>query len=210
MLRTLLIGLLVVLALGRTGFDASAGPFGVNNMKCLHRNGYSFAIFRAYQQIGRVDPNVVANMRAAFAGGIKDVGAYIYPCVRCGNPAQQVIRTASALRGLPYNTIWLDVERQGWNLRNRAGNRQFLAAMFNEAPKHGKAVGIYTSSAEWSQIVGNDWTAGARFQLWWPRWDGRPNLNNFGPFAGWRRCVIKQYLANKVVCGVGIDVNFKH
>jgi len=33
-------------------------------------------------------------------------------------------------------------------LRNKGYNRNFLAAMLDEATKHGKSSGIYTSSAE--------------------------------------------------------------
>jgi len=201
--------LLLTLCVAKLGFDASSGPFSVTTMQCMKNTGYSFAIFRGYQQIGRVDPNVVNNIKAALAGGISDVGAYVYPCVKCGNPSNQIIQMANALKELNYNTIWIDVERQGWDLNDKAGNRKFLTEMFNEAPRHGKAVGVYTSSAEWSQIVGNDWTVGAKFPLWWPRWDNKDTLDNFVPFAGWNSCMMKQYFANTNVCGIMIDGNFK-
>eukprot|EP00826_Nyctotherus_ovalis_P049775 TRINITY_DN6038_c0_g1_i1.p1 TRINITY_DN6038_c0_g1~~TRINITY_DN6038_c0_g1_i1.p1 ORF type:complete len:212 (+),score=53.18 TRINITY_DN6038_c0_g1_i1:339-974(+) len=200
----------LVLATGisaKYGFDASAGPFSVESMKCMKDNNYVFVIFRAHQQLGRVDPNAIANVKAALAGGL-DVDVYIYPCPRCRDPKQQVIRTVQALKGLNYKTIWLDVERQGWNLRIKEENRKFLKEMFMEATKHGKKVGIYTSSAEWSQIVGNDWTEGAKFPLWWARWDAKPTLKNFQPFAGWRRCIMKQYDHNKNLCGVNFDQNY--
>jgi len=206
----LLIGFILVLTVtAKFGFDASAGPFTADSMKCMKENNYVYAIFRAHQQIGRVDPNAVANVKAALAGGIDDVDVYIYPCVKCNDPKEQVIRTVNALKGLNYRRIWLDIERQGWNLDTKEANRRFVSDMFEEAPKHGKVVGVYTSSAEWSQIVGNDWTAGAKFPLWWPRWDAKPTLDNFQPFAGWNACVMKQYDHNKNLCGVNFDPNYK-
>eukprot|EP00826_Nyctotherus_ovalis_P050620 TRINITY_DN622_c0_g1_i10.p1 TRINITY_DN622_c0_g1~~TRINITY_DN622_c0_g1_i10.p1 ORF type:complete len:211 (+),score=31.49 TRINITY_DN622_c0_g1_i10:239-871(+) len=210
MLKLLFLTLTLSLVFARLGFDASAGPFNANHMSCMRRSGFTFAIFRGYCSYGAVDRNIRANIAAAHAGGIGDVGVYIFPCPRCGNPRNQVIATVNALRGLAYNTIWIDVERYAWNLNNKGYNRNFLAQMFDEATKHGKSTGIYTSSAEWSQIVGNDWTAGARFWLWWARWDGIGTLNNFQPFAGWRSCFIKQYLANRMICGVGYDANAKN
>ena len=191
----------------RIGFDASAGPYNSNSMACLKNNGFSFAIFRAYRSYGIVDPNAKANIRGAHAGGINDVDVYIFPCFKCGNPEQQIIAMVNGLSGEKYNWIWIDVEAFEWG--GRDANRQFLQRMFNEAPKHGKSVGVYTNSNGWNNIVGNDWTAGSRFPLWWAYWDDNPSFANFRPFAGWRAPMIKQYQADKTICNVGLDKNFK-
>jgi hypothetical protein len=51
---------------------------------------YEFAIVRVYQQIGQVDPNGAQTIKNARDAGIPYVDGYIFPCLRCGNPAQQV------------------------------------------------------------------------------------------------------------------------
>ncbi len=53
-------------------------------------NGYDFAIVRVYREIGQVDANGAQTIKNAWNAGIAHVDGYIYPCLRCGNPAQQV------------------------------------------------------------------------------------------------------------------------
>lgn len=55
-------------------------------------NGYQFAIVRVYREIGQVDSNGAQTIINARNAGIAYVDGYIYPCVGCGNPAQQVFR----------------------------------------------------------------------------------------------------------------------
>lgn len=209
-MKIVFIALTIAFVSAKFGFDASAGPFNVASMTCMKNNGFTFAIFRGYRSYGVVDPNVRTNVINANAGGIRDVDIYIYPCSKCGNPRSQVIATVKALAGAAYNRIWIDVERYGWDLNKKSFNRQFLAEMFDEATKHGKKSGIYTSSAEWGPIVGNDWTVGSKYSLWWARWDNKATLSNFQPFAGWRSCFMKQFESDRTACGVSYDRNFKN
>jgi hypothetical protein len=54
-------------------------------------NGYQFAVARVYEEVGHVDPNGAQTIKNAHAAGIQYVDGYIFPCLRCGNPAQQVL-----------------------------------------------------------------------------------------------------------------------
>jgi hypothetical protein len=56
-------------------------------------NGYSFAVVRVYQEVGHVDPNGAQTIKNAHAAGIEYVDGYIFPCLRCGNPAEQVLHS---------------------------------------------------------------------------------------------------------------------
>ena len=206
-MRFLFLSLSIAIVSGLLGIDASAGPFSPDSFACLKKQNLTYAIFRAYRSTGIVDPAVVANIKNAHAGGINDVDVYIFPCFKCGKPKMQIINTVNALKGQNYNRIWIDVERREWG--SKADNRKFLTEIFEEAPKHGKPVGIYTSESEWSVIVGNDWTAGSKFPLWWPRWNNNPTLDDFKPFAGWTKIVMKQYIDNKTTCKINYDMNFK-
>ena len=207
MIKVFFVFFAAALVSASIGFDASSGPFKTNSMSCLKNNGYSFAIFRGYRSYGVVDPNAVKNINAAHAGGINDVGAYIFPCVKCGNPAKQIVDMVNGLKGASYSWIWIDIEQLNWS-SNKATNRKFVQGMMDEAPKHGKSVGIYTNSNGWNTIVGNDWTNGSKFPLWWAYWD-RKAIMNFKPFAGWKTAKIKQFDNDKTICDVGLDKNFK-
>jgi hypothetical protein len=54
-------------------------------------NGYDFAVARVYEEIGQLDPNGAQTIKNAWTGGKAHVDGYIYPCVRCGNTATQVL-----------------------------------------------------------------------------------------------------------------------
>jgi len=207
MVKFLVLVLTIALTGAKLGGDIADSEKTVDDFKCL-KDHISFLIFRAYRSIGSVDPTAVPNIKNAKAAGYDDIGAYIFPCFKCGDPKGQVIATVTALKTVPYNELWIDVERHQWGTKE--ANRAFLSAMFDEAPKHGKPVGIYTSSAEWSVVVGNDWTAGAKFKLWWARWDNKQTLDNFQPFAGWTSCYIKQYSDEVRKCNIEYDCNYKN
>jgi hypothetical protein len=46
--------------------------------------------------------------------------------------------------------------------------------------------------------------------VWYAHYDGVANFNDWSSvyFGGWSKPSIKQYLGDKVLCGVGIDYNF--
>lgn len=206
MFKFFVLALTIVFASAKLGGDIADSVKTVANFRCLKQH-LSFLIFRAYRSLGSVDPTAIPNIQHAYAAGFRDIDIYIFPCFKCGNPRGQVRTTVNALKGQPYHWIWLDVERHRWG--SKEANRRFLAEMFDEAPKHGKPVGIYTSSAEWSRVVGNDWSAGAKFKLWWPRWNKKQTLRDFQPFAGWRSCYIKQYFNERKACNIEFDCNYK-
>jgi hypothetical protein len=57
-------------------------------------NDYHFAVVRVYEEVGRIDPNGAQTIKNAWAGGMAHVDGYIFPCLRCGNPAQQVFSSS--------------------------------------------------------------------------------------------------------------------
>ena len=207
MIKVFFVFFAMTLVSASIGFDTSAGPFTANNISCLKTNGYTFAIFRGFRSYGVIDPNAVKNINAAHAGGIDDVGVYMTPCVECGNFREQVIDMVNGLKNANYNSIWLVIDPLMWGL-NKATNRIYVQELMNEASKHGKSVGFYANLNSWGAVVGNDWTNGSKYFLWWDRWDKNP-IMNFEPFAGWKTAKIKQYDGNRIVCGVKVNNNFK-
>ena len=45
------------------------------------------AVVRLFTSVGKLDPNGVATIKNAIKAGIPYVNSYIFPCVKCGNPA---------------------------------------------------------------------------------------------------------------------------
>ena len=89
MLSFLLVLSYLAVSMATYGVDVSARTYE-SSWSCLKSNGYSFACIRVYRSSGQVDSNGPANINDAWAGGMKYVDGYIFPCYSCGNPAKQV------------------------------------------------------------------------------------------------------------------------
>ena len=106
-----------------------------------------FAIVRAYQSGGHVDPNAKATIQAALDAGVSHVDAYLFPDVH-GDPAAQVRDTHSALSGVRYGMIWYDIERLSWS-SSQATNQDFIKKLVDEGKSLGVHAGIYTNYYNW-------------------------------------------------------------
>eukprot|EP01129_Flabellula_baltica_P017318 TRINITY_DN9566_c0_g1_i1.p1 TRINITY_DN9566_c0_g1~~TRINITY_DN9566_c0_g1_i1.p1 ORF type:complete len:220 (-),score=52.09 TRINITY_DN9566_c0_g1_i1:17-655(-) len=207
-LLAVLLTVLLLVQLGESTYGVDVSQLvSQSQFECLRGRGFNFAIPRGYQSGGRVDPNVVANIRNAKAAGMAHVDVYLFPCVKCGNPEGQVRALMDHIRGEPYGMVWLDVERYAWT-SSLTTNRNFITAMANEVIRNGKAVGIYTNYYNWQEIVGLGWTGVSQHPLWYAHYDGVPNYNDFRSFGGWSKPSIKQYVGDASECGVGIDKNW--
>ncbi|KAK6009832.1 hypothetical protein OSTOST_25210, partial [Ostertagia ostertagi] len=77
-------------------------------------------------------------------------------------------------------------------LASYTANVNFLNAILSRANQYGVAVGIYTSSYDWSQITGNALINNLNLALWyWNVYGGGPlnetpaNFTDFRAFARW-------------------------
>jgi len=174
---------------------------------CIHGKGYEFAIIRGYQSGGRVDPNVVSNIRNARSAGFKYVDVYLFPCVPCNNPSTQAQDLVNAIRGHNYGTVWVDIENYRWS-SNKDSNQRFITEMVNELKRLGQTVGIYSSYYNWEEITGISWTGVSDLPLWYAHYDYSPSFSDFRSFGGWSKPAIKQYEGNQRVCGAGVDLNY--
>jgi len=170
-------------------------------------NGYSFAVARVYMEVGEVDPNGAQTIINARAGGMSYVDGYIYPCLDCGNPAQQVIDTVNYLQqsGANYGMLWFDIEGSWADDVNT--NINFIQGLIDQANAMGVHWGIYTSYSQWGPITGNTDRFGAP-PLWYAHYDGDPSFGDFSPFGGWSKPSIKQYDGDVDFCGASLDKNF--
>ena len=78
---------------------------------------------------------------------------------------------------------------------------------------HGKVVGIYSSSYEWSQVFFGDTGACSQpaqnnTQLWYAHFDNTQSFSDFTSFGGWNSPVMKQYADSCPYCGVSADMDW--
>lgn len=104
--------------------------------------------------------------------------------------------------------IWLDIEGAGYWHADKNRNREFFNGLIRGIKSAGVKVGVYSSTYQWGSIMGNDFTAGSPYPLWYAHYDNTPNFNDFRPFGGWTKPAIKQYAGDHTLCGVGVDKNF--
>lgn len=180
--------------------------FSVKDIQCLVSQGFSYAIPRGYCSYGGVDDNVVQNIKNAWAGGMKNVDVYLFPCVPCGNPKTQATDLVNALKGLTYGTVWVDIENYKWT-SSYSTNKQFALDMVNQLKALGKNVGIYTNENNWSDIMGS-WTELSAYPVWYAHYDNSPSFSDFRPFGGWSKPGVKQYNGDVYSCGLSLDKNF--
>ncbi len=204
--KILALALVCAVVLATKGVDYSTRI--ANSIGCLVSSGYTFAVPRGYCSYGGVDSNVVANIKSAWAGGMKNVDVYSFPCVTCSKSAKtQVDELVNALAGSTYGMIWLDVENYKWH-SDKAANRKFIEDSIAAIRARGKTPGIYTSYYNWESIVGLSYEGMKNLPLWYAHYDHNPSFSDFKPFGGWRKPAIKQYDGDKTVCTAGVDLNF--
>jgi hypothetical protein len=137
------LGALACPAAATVGVDVS-DALSEKDFKCLEEPGghgpVKFVSVRAYESLGRVDPNAVGTIKAALAAGIKHVDAYLFPDVK-GNAASQVAATHEALAGSGYGMLWYDIERLEWS-SNLDTNRAFVKELVDAGKQHGIHAGI--------------------------------------------------------------------
>jgi len=206
----LLISLIFTVIYAKLGLDLPTPDLLTpDSAKCLLQNHYESLFIRCYRSYGKVDPNVLTNIKIARAAGYKDIDVYIFPCVPCGNPRQQVIDALKNLEGIDVGMVWLDVEEYAWT-KNKTYNQEFVLAQLDQVTKGGRKVGVYTNWHEWDVTVGREWDGASAHPLWFAYWDHDPSFNNFRQFGGWKKPDAKQYESEGKVCGLtGLDLDFK-
>lgn len=114
----------------------------------------------------------------------------------------------------PVRRLWLDAERpaDGRSPAEMVGLIQAAADACGAV-----ACGIYTGKGWWLASTDNS-TAFSHLPLWYPRWDGQADFEEWynpvawyeGPFGGWEDPSGKQYAASQTasgLCGVNVDYN---
>eukprot|EP00050_Salpingoeca_kvevrii_P010128 m.6746 g.6746 ORF g.6746 m.6746 type:complete len:310 (+) comp2649_c0_seq2:251-1180(+) len=197
------------------GVDVSSAVY-VDPWKCLKSNGYSFAIIRCYESIGKPDSNCPHTIYNAWNGGMEHVDVYMFPDPGRGDPAGQVNEMLNYLaqfnihpnRAPPatYGMVWLDIEGPQYWSSSHTNNQNFFNGLVNALKSAGQHFGVYSSKSQWEPIFGS-FTGGSSFPLWYAHYDGNPSFSDFEPFGGWTKPAMKQFRGDASICGVGVDEN---
>jgi len=104
--------------------------------------------------------------------------------------------------------LWLDIEGTQYWSSSSSNNINFLQGMVDEGNARGVSMGIYTSSSQWSPIMGGT-TKFSNLPLWYAHWDYTysPCTSDFQPFGGWSKPAMKQYAGDQSFCSAGYDKN---
>jgi len=89
----------------------------------------------------------------------------------------------SIMRNFKLGYLWIDVEESELNVRQSI-------AQLTQHPEF--QLGIYTSAYMWQRWM-NSTTDFCHLPLWYARYDYSPDMEDFTPFAGWTKPVMKQY-----------------
>ncbi len=79
--------------------------------------------------------------------------------------------------------------------------------MVDEAKARGISVGIYSSSSQWSPIMGGT-SQFKSLPLWYAHWDAKLTMSDFSSFGGWTKPAMKQYAGDQSFCSAGWDKNY--
>ena len=107
--------------------------------------------------------------------------AYIWPCNK--DLSTYLTDVASVMHDYQLGYLWIDVEESEVNVRQSI-------AQLTRHPEF--QLGIYTSAYMWQRWM-NSTTEYSYLPLWYARYDYRPDMEDFTPFAGWIKPVMKQY-----------------
>jgi len=208
------------------GVDVSS-PCSATGWACLKSAGYSYAVIRIFQETNKVDPNGVNSVKAAAAAGFQ-TDVYMFPSgTSSGTGKQQAQAVLGAIKGIPVGRVWIDVEgappAHSWSSSTSANSKLFTD-IASTLTAGGAKVGVYTQGWQWAAIMGNSFTGGKQFPVWYAEYgqqkstsgaDGTcqftgaaQSLASFKPFGGWTQAYAKQYNGNCNKCGCSIDVNF--
>ena len=196
----LLLMLIVVRGDGVAGVDVHVKT-ELEAFQCLKEDSYhwNFAIVRGLQDIGAVDPYACDNMKKAHQVGMASVDVYLVPCVRCGNPEEQVNLLVDALTPCGFGKVWLKLEYGQWGI-DLAANRLFVERLVKQVQSRGLQPGIFTSYVWWRTILGLDYAGLYQLPLWWIHYDEEMNFRQYQPFGGWKVPTIKEFNGDQYYC----------
>ena len=204
--------LFIATTLASYGVDL-ANAVSVDTLVCLCELGFAnFFIFRSWQSLGRFDPNAHQNYLNAKETGwsTKNLYAYFYPCVSCGDPAGQVKTFWSNIQSnnMELGRVFFDIEGS-WS--DSSSNKAFFESLISQQRSLGFSAGIYSSYYQWESIFGLSYKFqyASEYPLWYAHYDWVENFSDFDAFGGWTTPYMKQYAGEAITCNFDVDYNYR-
>jgi len=189
--------------------DINAGLVNVSTWECIAEGGVEFASIQAWD-CNDFNENLIANVKNALAGGITVVDIYLFISSQCNYDSASIIaQVQQAFPGQqPKRTFWFDIEQCTGCWTDISDNMAYMTTATQEATSLGIEWGIFSSSTEWSQVMGNqDWKTGG--YLWYTDLDGQENYNDGGySFGGFTSASRKQYAGNVNLCNINVNLDW--
>ena len=178
---------------------------------CFKEHGWSFVIVRSYKSYGAIDTNAPKTLAAAKAAGITYRDVYHFPCMGKISAAQQIADNHRQVAG-QYGMMWIDVETNPSSGCGFSGNPEencnFIRGLLQAGSSLGIKMGVYASKWMWNSIAGSGCTAGSRYPLWYPHYDGSRSFSDWSAFGGWTKPSIKQYAETVPYCDTSADADW--
>jgi len=197
----------------RLGVDVSS-LFPQSSWECLTKKGYEFAIVRCYCSTNQPDSHCAETVKRAWAGGMKHVDLYMFPCPKCGNHVDQVKRLDKHIRdnNITYGQIWIDIEGIGtyW-YDDKMQNRKIFNTLMTAATETfgTRFAGCYVSHRSWLGIFGEDYKDWGNLKVWYALWDHKPGKGNWQPYGSFKGPTIHQYEGDyKGMCNMDVDLDW--
>jgi len=209
----LLLLIAVIAVEARVGVDVSS-LFPQSSWDCITGKGYEFAIIRCYRSSNTVDPNCAESVRRAWAGGMKHVDLYMFPCPKCGDIVDQVKRLDDHIRqnNITYGQIWIDIEGIGtyWGTDKEENRKIFNTLCTAATDTFGtRFAGLYVSHRSWLGIFGEDYKEWGNLKVWYALWDHVPGKGNWQPYGAFTGPTIHQYWGdNRDMCNMDVDLDY--
>jgi len=181
---------------------------------CLKGQGYKYAVVRAWRSSGTWDPQCKQNIANAIAAGMDPVDVYMFPRPKGASGVSQATSLWNNLKSTQFSgTVWFDVEQESPYWSTQSANQKFFNDVVTTLQGLGANVGIYTSKSQWTEIMGSSFSGGSKLPLWYSHYDNVASFSDFsqsaiGPYGGWSRPRIKQYMGDKSACSCNTDFNW--
>ena len=188
----------------------------LSSAQCLHTNGWTTVIARAWHSSGTVDTAACTSLNNAKSAGILNRDVYMFPCPTCSSSAStQLNSMVTYLKNncaAAWSTmIWLDIEGSQYWTGSYANNKTFYQNLVNACNSRTDVrCGIYSSYYQWESLFGTatGYCYDQSKQLWYAHYDGVRSFSDFVSFGCWTSPWAKQYQGTTTLCSQGVDLDY--
>lgn len=179
------------------------GEINLTEFTCWRNAGVGHVIVRASMETLAKRELAQRQMRGVLAAQM-GLSPYVW-CYWDWDPVATIDGALELMDGMPFHTLWLDVEEEG-NHPGAAAVTSWLIGAIRRCAERNVKGGIYTGKWWWDKYhMPPDF---ALIPLWTAQYDGLEN-SAFTPYGGWTACAMKQYTSEGQVCSSApLDLNW--